>query len=66
MDNFRYCTPTRYIFGRDAELEVGAQLRANGMDSVLMVYGGGSAERSGLLGRIRERLRDPQTLFHAP
>ncbi len=63
MDNFRYCTPTRYIFGRDAELEVGAQLRANGMDSVLMVYGGGSAERSGLLGRIRERLREAGIRF---
>ena len=63
MDNFRYCTPTRYIFGRDAELEVGRQLLANGMESVLMVYGGGSAERSGLLPRIRERLREAGIRF---
>lgn len=63
MDNFRYCTPTRYVFGRGAELEVGAQLLANGMDSVLMVYGGGSAERSGLLSRIRDRLREAGIRF---
>lgn len=63
MDNFRYCTPTRYVFGRGAEMEAGTQLLANGMDSVLMVYGGGSAERSGLLARVREKLHEAGIRF---
>lgn len=52
MDNFTYCTPTRYLFGRDTELEAGKMARESGMTNVLLVYGGGSAVRSGLLGRV--------------
>lgn len=58
MDNFTYCTPTRYIFGRDAELQAGAQTAAMGCRKVLIVCGGGSARRSGLLGRVEASLRD--------
>ncbi len=52
MDNFSYCTPTQYIFGKDAELKAGEQLQALGIKRVLICYGGGSVIRSGLLDRV--------------
>lgn len=52
MDNFSYCTPTKYIFGRDAEEHAGAEAKASGMTRVLLVYCHGSARRSGLLDRV--------------
>lgn len=56
MDNFSFCTPTRYIFGRGVENEAGRLAADAGWKRPLIVYGGGSAVRSGLLGRVRESL----------
>lgn len=57
MDNFTYCTPTRYIFGRGTESQTGAAAKASGMTNVLVVYGHGSARRSGLLDRVVSSLQ---------
>lgn len=56
MQNFSFTTPTKYIFGHDAELNAGASAKAEGMDNILVVYGGGSAIRSGLLDRVLQSL----------
>lgn len=56
MENFTYCTPTRYIFGAGAENSAGVEAAAVGMTKVLIVYGGGSAVRSGVLGRVQAAL----------
>ena len=56
MLDFDLCTPTELYFGRGRENEVGAILAAHGAKKPLVCYGGGSAERSGLLGRIRASL----------
>lgn len=56
MNNFTYCAPTRYIFGRDAELEAASQLKTLNAKHVLVVYGGGSAVRSGLLAKVLDNL----------
>ncbi|MBD5254508.1 MAG: iron-containing alcohol dehydrogenase, partial [Barnesiella sp.] len=56
MDNFTYCTPTKYVFGRDAELHAGRELREHSITNVMVVYGGGSAVRSGLLDRVLKSL----------
>lgn len=58
MNNFTYQVPTRYVFGCDAELQAGAELRREGIGRVLVVYGGGSAVRSGLLDRVLASLED--------
>lgn len=58
MENFTYCTPTRYIFGTGAENSAGAEATATGITKALIVYGGGSAVRSGVLGRVRGSLSD--------
>lgn len=57
MNNFTYCTPTRYIFGRDTEKETGRLAKENGMKKVLLTFGGGSVVRSGLLARVEESLK---------
>ncbi len=58
MHDFVYNTPTRVVFGRDAELKAGSLVREFGGHCVLLHYGGGSAEQSGLLGRLRRSLEE--------
>lgn len=56
MDNFTYRTPTKYVFGRGAELHAAEELTALGLKRVMIVYGGGSVVRSGLLARVTATL----------
>ncbi len=56
MDNFTFCSPTRYVLGRGVEARTGELVREMGCRKVLVVSGGGSARRSGLLGRVEESL----------
>ena len=51
-----YYTPTKVIFGKGAEAQVGALVRERGCRKVLLHYGGSSARRSGLLDRIEQSL----------
>lgn len=63
MDNFTYCTPTKYIFGREVELQAGTELAALGINNVLVCYGGGSVVRSGLLERVETSLAQSGIAF---
>ncbi len=58
MNNFSYCTPTRYIFGKGAENEVGRLTSMTGCHKVMIAYGKGSVIRSGLLDRVKQSLSD--------
>ena len=58
MKDFRYCLPTRFVFGHGAEQKAGEELAALGATRVLIHYGGGSAVRSGLIGRLEADLRE--------
>lgn len=58
MNNFEFCTPTRYVFGRGTQDQTGTLLVRNNARKVLLVLGGGSAERSGLLAQIEKSLRE--------
>ena len=58
MINFTYYIPTRFVFGKGVETEVGKLIREMGGTKVLIHYGGGSAVRSGLIGRIEQSLAD--------
>ena len=54
MNNFEYCNPTHLIFGKGSENSIGSVL-ANKLEkgsTVLVVYGGHSAEASGLISRV--------------
>ena len=63
MDNFQFYSPTQFLFGKDAETQAGACVRRHGGTRVLLHYGGGSAERSGLLERVRRSLRESDLPF---
>lgn len=58
MENFISYTPTKVYFGKDTENSTGKYVREFGGSRVLLVYGGGSAVRSGLIGRIEESLKE--------
>ena len=55
MNNFVYECPTKIIFGKDKELEVGKIIKNYG-SKVLIHYGGGSVIKSGLLDRVKKAL----------
>ena len=52
MLNFEFCSPTKFVFGRGSENQTGALVRQAGGTRALVVYGGGSVVRSGLLDRV--------------
>ena len=63
MNNFAYCSPTKFIFGKGEENNVGQYMKELGSKKVLIVYGGQSAEKSGLLGRVRESLKKADVAY---
>lgn len=52
MQNFNYYAPTRVVFGKGSENEVGKLIKEQNCKKVLVHYGGGSVIRSGLLDRV--------------
>ena len=58
MQAFEFYSPTRIIFGPGTEQQAGAQAVSFGAHRVLVVYGGHSAVKSGLLDRVLASLKD--------
>ncbi|MFR6343567.1 MAG: iron-containing alcohol dehydrogenase [Christensenellales bacterium] len=56
MLNFTFYSPTKFVFGKGEEKNIGKLLAERGTKKVLLHYGGQSAEKSGLLGRVRTSL----------
>ena len=56
MDNFNFYSPTFFAFGKDRENETGSLVKRFGGSKVLIVYGGGSVIRSGLMDRVKTSL----------
>ena len=52
MKSFEYCVPTRVVFGTDSLDRLPAQLEKSKASRVLVVYGGHSAKKSGLLDKL--------------
>ena len=58
MENFVQNAPTEVIFGKGTENQTGEEVKKWGGSRVLLVYGGGSAVRSGLIGRVEQSLTE--------
>ena len=60
MLNFSYANPTRLVFGRSAEHEVGRVMTSilGRPGKVLVLFGGGSAHRTGILGAVEDSLQE--------
>ena len=56
MENFTFYSPTYFVFGKDAENQAGSLVKRFGGTKALIHYGGSSAVKSGLLGRVKESL----------
>lgn len=63
MENFNYFTPTKIVFGRQTENQVAQLVEEHGAKKVLIHYGGGSVERSGLLEKVKNALAEKEISF---
>ena len=63
IKDFNFYAPTRVVFGKNAEMQIGDLVAQQNGHKVLVHYGGGSAERSGLLGVVREQLKSNEIPF---
>ena len=57
IKDFNFYAPTRVVFGKSSEDKIAELVMAFHPQKVLIHYGGGSAERSGLLNVVRSQLR---------
>lgn len=58
MLNFTFYSPTEFVFGRDTQAQTGALAKKYGATKVMIVSGGNSAEKSGLLQQVRQSLTE--------
>lgn len=56
MYNFKYFTPTKVLFGKGTEEQVGSLVKEQNCKKVLIHYGMGSVVRSGLLDKVKNAL----------
>lgn len=56
MQSFIFYSPTEVVFGKDSELKTAQEIKKYGGSRVLVVYGGGSVVKSGLLKKIEQLL----------
>ncbi len=64
MNNFTYYSPTEFVFGRGVESNVGELCVKYGAKKVLIVYGGGSVIKSGLMDRVKTSLANVGVEFN--
>ena len=63
MDNFNFYSPTEFVFGKGRECECGKYVKKYGGSKVLIHYGGQSAQKSGLLDRVKKSLTESGVPF---
>lgn len=64
MNNFEITTPTTIVFGKDQLPRISQLLNAQAADGkVIILYGGGSIERSGFLDKLKAELTDLELHF---
>ena len=56
MNDFSFYSPTKFVFGRGAEAQVGALVRAFGGTKALLHFGGGSVKRNGVYDAVAKSL----------
>lgn len=56
MENFTFCSPTEFIFGRDTQQQTGRAISSRGATKVMIVYGSARIKKNGLLDEIEGSL----------
>ena len=62
MDNFTFQNPTKIIFGKGSENQVGTEV-SNFSNKVLLHYGGGTIKKTGLYDRVVASLKEAGISF---
>ena len=65
MNNFVFYSPTEFVFGKDTEIQTGTLAKKYNARKAMIVYGGGSIIRSGLLQRIEDSLQQAGVDYEA-
>ena len=65
MNNFNFYSPTEFVFGKGRENDCGEYVKKYGGSKVLIVYGGQSAVKSGLLDRVKASLEKNGIEYYA-
>ena len=63
--DFTYYSPTKVVFGKGRERETGVLVKERGAQKVLILYGGKSAQKSGLLFRVTDSLEQAGIAYAA-
>jgi len=63
MNNFEFYSPTKVIFGKDSESNVGFQIKSFGGSRVLLHYGSNSAKSTGLIDKVKSYLEEEGLFF---
>lgn len=63
MQDFEFCVPTKIIFGKGKEREIGQVLKGDNVKKILMVYGSGSIKKSGLYDVVTDSLKSAGISF---
>lgn len=58
MNDFVFCSPTKFVVGKDAELQTGSLIKEFGGSRVLLLHSGGHTKRSGLVDRVAQSIVD--------
>ena len=56
MNNFAFYSPTEFVFGKGTESQTAELVKKYKGTKVMIVYGGGSVVRSGLLDKVKKYL----------
>lgn len=64
MLDFKYYTPTKYVFGRDAQKNVGSLSSELLGKKVLLIFGKSSARKTGLLDEVESSLKEYGIKFY--
>lgn len=63
MNNFTFYSPTEFVFGRATETQTGTLVKKYHGTKALIVYGGGSVVRSGLLDKVKRSLDEAKVAY---
>ncbi|NLT13090.1 MAG: iron-containing alcohol dehydrogenase [Clostridiales bacterium] len=64
MNSFSFWSPTKIVFGADTARCAGQEVKLFGSSNILVLYGGGSAVKSGLLDKVSQSLTEAGLQYH--
>ena len=64
MENFVFCSPTEFIFGKETQKKTGEALKKYGARKVMIIYGSERIKDNGLLKEIEDSMSESRIEFY--